>query len=113
MARLFFTGRGLVPCDVVVGLPVQGAKHFPLHLIDADGIAQFCDILMEFCQQFSSVDVVVSLTVLDKAFHADGMNGGLSTRELLYLLNRLKLMRNFSGVEVLGSGELAEQLKTP
>ncbi len=113
MARLFFTGKDLIPCDVVVGLPVQGAKHFPLDLIDSDGIAQFCDILMEWCQQFSSVDVVVSLSVLDKAFHADGMTGGLSSRELLYLLGRLKLMRNFSKVEVLGSGEFAEQLKTP
>jgi len=110
MARLLFTGEELLPCDVVVGLPVQGAKCFPLALIEAEGIAHFCDSVMEWCQQFPSVEVVVSLSVLDRAFHPGGMAGGLATRELLYVLGRLKMMRNFALLNVLGEGELAEKL---
>jgi hypothetical protein len=111
MAKVFFTGRDLLPCEVVIGLPVQGAKHFPLSLIESEGIVHFCDSVMEWCQQFSSVEIIVSLSVLDKAFNYDGMDGGLSTRELLYLLGRLKMMRNYHSAVVLGpASPLAEKL---
>lgn len=109
MAVLLLSGLNEHPCDVCVGLNV-GVKHFSLSLIESEGVVNFCDVLMESCQVFPNVDVLVDLSVLDKAFNSGGMLGGLSSRELFYIVSRLKLMRNFSGLNVVGEGDIAEKL---
>jgi hypothetical protein len=106
MSVLIFSGTKEYPCDVCVGLKVEGVQNFPLHIIEAESISFFCDSLMEFCQRFQKVDVLVDLSVLDKAFYEKGIVGGLSSRELLYILKRLKMMKNFSGFRFEGEGEL-------
>lgn len=107
MAVLVLSGLNEHPCDICVGLNV-GVKHFPLSLIESEGVVSFCDVLMESCQVFTNVDVLVDLSVLDRAFFEQGMTGGLSSRELLYIVARLKLMRNFSGLSVVGEGHIAD-----
>lgn len=111
MATLLFTGKELLPCDLVVGSPVQGSKHFPLSLIDAEGLPHVCDVIMEHCQRFPKIEVVVSLSVLDAAFYPEGLIGGLSTRELLYLISRLKVMKNFASLRILEQTPLSDRLK--
>lgn len=110
MAVILFSGLKGYSCDVCVGLRVEGVKNFSLSLIESEGVDSFCDLLMEYCQQFDSVSILVDLSVLDKAFYSNGMFGGLSTRELFYLVNRLKLMRNFADLKVLGEGPLVDKL---
>ncbi len=111
MATLLFTGKELLPCDLVVGSPIQGAKHFPLSLIDAESLPHTCDIVMEHCQRFPKIDVIISLSVLDTAFYPDGLIGGLSTRELFYFISRLKIMKNFASLKILEADPLSERLK--
>jgi len=103
---LLFSGTKEYPCDVCVGLRVEGVQNFPLSLIESENVSSFCDLLMEFCQRFEKVDVLVDLSVLDRAFYEKGIIGGLSSRELLYVLRRLKMMKNFSGFRFEGEGEL-------
>lgn len=110
MASLLFSGTKEYPCDVCVGLKVEGVQSFPLNLIESENISTFCDLLMEFCQRFQKVDVLVDLSVLDKAFYEKGIVGGLSSRELLYVLRRLKMMRNCRCVRFEGEGNLMSVL---
>lgn len=106
MSVLLFSGTKEYPCDVCVGLKVEGVHHFPLNLIESENISTFCDSLMEFCQRFQKVDVLVDLSILDKAFYEKGIIGGLSSRELLYILRRLKMMRNCGSIKFEGEGVL-------
>ena len=93
-------------CVAVVG--VRGAVQlpclsvYPVRAIMED-IAGTCDGLMELALQSGRFSVVVNSRVLDPAF-VQGHNhfGGLSTRELFYFMERLKLLRNWSGGSVVG-----------
>ena len=62
-----------------------------------NNIEDHCDAIMELAQKFSDVYVSIDIDVLDPAF-APGTGyikpGGLSTRELIYLLQRIKLLKN-------------------
>jgi hypothetical protein len=106
MSVLLFSGTKEYPCDVCVGLRVEGVQNFPLSFIEAESISSFCDSLMEFCQRFQKLDVLVDLSILDKAFYEKGIVGGLSSRELLYILRRLKMMRNCGSFKFEGEGDL-------
>lgn len=56
-----------------------------------------CDSIMELARKFSELYVSIDIDVLDPAF-APGTGylepGGLSTREFLYLIQRIKLLKN-------------------
>ncbi|MEK6932989.1 MAG: arginase family protein [Nanoarchaeota archaeon] len=56
-----------------------------------------CDIIMENARKFPELYISIDIDVLDPAF-APGTGylepGGLSTRELLYLIQRIKLLKN-------------------
>lgn len=67
------------------------------------GIKEFCDSVMENCRQFRSLYVSIDIDVADPAF-APGTGytvaGGLSSRELIYLVQRLKLLKNLKVVDI-------------
>jgi len=110
VATLLFSGTKEYPCDVCVGLKVEGVQNFPLSFIESENVSSFCDNLMEFCQRFQKVNVLVDLSVLDCAFYEGGIVGGLSSRELLYVLRRLKMMKNCENIAFEGQGTLASIL---
>ena len=62
-----------------------------------NNIEDHCDAIMELAQKFPDLYISIDIDVLDPAF-APGTGylepGGLSTRELLYLLQRIKLLKN-------------------
>ena len=62
-----------------------------------NNIEDHCDGIMELAQNFSDLYVSIDIDVLDPAF-APGTGyiepGGLSTRELIYLIQRIKLLKN-------------------
>ena len=62
-----------------------------------NNIEDHCDVIMELVQGFSDVYVSIDIDVLDPAF-APGTGyiepTGLSTRELIYLIQRIKLLKN-------------------
>jgi len=62
-----------------------------------NNIEDHCDGIMESAQNFSDLYVSIDIDVLDPAF-APGTGyiepAGLSTRELIYLIQRIKLLKN-------------------
>ena len=62
-----------------------------------NNIEDHCDAIMELAKNFSDLYISIDIDVLDPAF-APGTGylepAGLSTRELIYLLQRIKLLKN-------------------
>jgi agmatinase len=77
--------------------------YFDMHTIMQEGIQDICDSLMENMQCFENVYVSVDVDAVDPAFAPGTGNleaGGLSSRELLYFLKRIVMMKNFSGGDI-------------
>jgi arginase family enzyme len=89
-------------------------KYFPMKEIIKDGIHEVSESLMSVAKNFNSLYVSIDIDVLDPAFApGTGYNepGGLSTRELLFFLHRLKKMKNlkaFDLVEINPSKDINE-----
>jgi len=75
-----------------------GVQLYPMRVLIED-LLSACDGLMEIALQWRSVQLVIFARVLDPAFvkTEHPSHGGLQTRELLYFIARLKLLRNYSG----------------
>ncbi len=71
--------------------------------IFADGAHEICDSLMETARAWPSLYVSVDIDVVDPA-HAPAVAypepGGLSSRELLYFIQRLTLLKNFKAADI-------------
>jgi agmatinase len=78
-------------------------KYFPMKEIMKDGIHEVSESIMSIAKKFSALYVSIDIDVLDPAF-APGTGymepGGLSTRELLFFLHRLKRMNNLKAYDV-------------
>jgi hypothetical protein len=77
-------------------LKARNIRFFSLHSVVQEGIANVCDALMECARGWPSLHVCISLSVLE-------LPGGLSVRELLYFLQRLRMLKNYSSANVIGS----------
>ena len=81
----------------------QGIKNFPMKEIAADGVQSVCDAVMAAAREFGALYISVDIDAVDPAF-APGTGyiepGGLTSRELLYFLQRLKLLKNFKAMDV-------------
>jgi agmatinase len=78
-------------------------KYFPMKEISANGIHEVSDSFMSVAKNFSDLYVSIDIDVLDPAF-APGTHcaepGGLTTRQLLYFLGRIKKLRNLRGFDL-------------
>jgi len=81
----------------------RGIKNFPMKEISADGVQSVCDAVMAAAKDFGALYISVDIDAVDPAF-APGTGyiepGGLTSRELLYFLQRLKLLKNFKAMDV-------------
>lgn len=79
----------------------SGVHLYPMRLLIED-LSSACDGLMELALQWRSVQIVINARVLDPAFikAEHPSHGGLQTRELFYFIERLKLLRNYTGGKV-------------
>ncbi len=79
-------------------------KYYTLAEISSDGAIDVCDAVMSVAKDFGSLYVSIDMDVVDPAF-APGVStpeaGGLSGRELLYFIQRLKLLKNFRAADVM------------
>lgn len=91
-----------VCCGVQIRVPFVS---FSMHELVQEGVPQVCDALMVAARRFEKVVIVISLTVLDRAFTSEGSVGGLTIRELLYFLMRLRLVKNIVGWCIVGKDE--------
>jgi arginase family enzyme len=67
------------------------------------GIKEVTDLVMENARGFERLYLSVNLSVLDPAFVAGkGHVGGLTSRELIYVIQRMKLLKNLKYVDFVG-----------
>jgi arginase family enzyme len=96
-------------------LKQHNIRYFSMQSMTMESMSAACDGMMEIASQWSASYVSISLDVLDPAF-ADVEKpspGGLTTRELLYFVQRLRMLRNFLAADVVDfekSAELADKL---
>ncbi len=73
---------------------------FPMHEVTAEGCYEISESVMSIAKQFSDVFVCIDSSVLDYPIIRSNNPGGLSTRELVYFIQRLKMMQNLRCSEV-------------
>ena len=90
-------------------------KYFDMKEISMEGIKEVSDSVMSVAKNFGSLYVSIDIDVLDPAF-APGTGypepGGLTSRELLFFIHRLKNLQNLKAmdiVEVNPSKDINEQ----
>jgi len=76
----------------------RNIQIFSLQSITQEGIANICDVLMESANTFPSLHIGISTSILD----SQQFPGGLTTRELLYFLQRLRVLKNYLSASVIG-----------
>jgi len=71
--------------------------NYDINKIISLGIDELSDILMEYGRQFQQLIILINLNVLDICYSPTSQNktaGGLSTKELFYILSRLQIIKN-------------------
>lgn len=78
-------------------------KNFTMLEIARDGLHEVCDAVMSVARQWQACYVSIDIDVVDPAF-APGTHfiepGGLTSRELLYFLGRLKNLKNLKAFDI-------------
>jgi len=90
-------------------------RYFTMKKITQIGMEEIIDIAMENAVRFGKLCISVNLDVLDRAFCSRGVVGGMTTRELICAVQRLKMMKNLKAAEICGddskiSAKLAKEL---
>lgn len=78
-------------------------KFFNMKEISQEGLSEVSDSVMSAIKNFESLYISIDIDVLDPSF-APGTGyrepGGLTSRELLYFLQRLKLLKNLKMIDL-------------
>ncbi len=78
-------------------------RCFTMKQIFAQGVSNVCDVIMETARKWPSFYVSIDIDAADPAF-APGTGycepGGLSSRELIYFLQRLKMLKNLGMADI-------------
>jgi arginase family enzyme len=78
-------------------------KNYTMRETSVEGIREVVDNAMSVCREWPAIYLSIDIDVLDPAF-APGTGhcepGGLTTRELIFLVQRLKLLRNLAMADV-------------
>ena len=77
-------------------------RYFTMKKIMELGLQDSCDSAMESAINFKKLCISIDLDCLDSAFAEKGFPGGLSTRQLICVLQRFKQMKNLRTVEIAG-----------
>ncbi|MFH1134327.1 MAG: arginase family protein [Nanoarchaeota archaeon] len=81
----------------------RGLSLFSANEVFGLGMHEAADAMMSVARHWGTAHVSLNLDVLDPAFYSltgDSEPGGLSVRELLYLLMRLRKLKNFYSFEI-------------
>ncbi|MFH1409697.1 MAG: arginase family protein [Nanoarchaeota archaeon] len=84
--------------------PKQNIRALSAHELQGMGMHEAADALMSIAKEWPAAFLIVDLSILDPVYAASAIQepGGLSTRELLYLIKRIKKLRNFAGFSLSG-----------
>lgn len=87
---------------------IQAYTHLEL---SREGIMETTDAIMTYVRSWPQFHIMLDLDVLDPAFAPGLMSpkpAGLTSRELLYVLQRLRLIKTLVSVEIISAMELAD-----
>ncbi len=89
--------------DEIEFLKKHNIRVFSMRQIFETGVKEICDTVMENSRQWSNLYISIDIDVVDPAY-APGTScieaGGLSSRELIYFVQRLKLLKNFKMADI-------------
>lgn len=78
-------------------------RYFSMNEIVNEGMHESCEALMSIAKNFDALYVSIDIDAVDPAF-APGTGyiepGGLTSRELLYFLQRLKFLKNLKALDI-------------
>ncbi len=81
----------------------HGIRTFPMKRLFEIGIQEACDTVMEAVSRWPSLYLSIDIDAADPAF-APGTGytepGGMSSRELIYFLQRLNLLKNLKMIDI-------------
>ncbi len=84
-------------------LKANRIKYFPMKYLQDNSLNEFCDTVMENAVRWQAVYISVDMDVIDPAF-APGVEtsevGGLTPREIIYFMQRLRNIRNVKMLDV-------------
>lgn len=102
--RMLFVGTRAWSKDAYATIKTRNIRQYPMHEMPQEGANEMCDAVMAAAKDFPALYVSINLSVLDPAFaHVDNPEpGGMTTRELLYFLRRIKLLKNLSAADIVG-----------
>lgn len=80
-------------------------KYFDMKKIFELDVKEVCDIIMENVNSFENLYLSIDIDVVDPAFAPGTSNknsepGGLTSRQLIYFIQRLKLLKNLKRVDI-------------
>ncbi|MEM4240296.1 MAG: arginase family protein [Candidatus Woesearchaeota archaeon] len=110
--RMLFVGCRAWSRETHAVMKTRNIRQYPMHEIMQEGVNDVCDAVMAAAKDFPALYVSIDVSVLDPAFAPSDTAepGGMTTRELLYFLRRLKLLKNLSAADIVGFKEGAAVL---
>lgn len=91
-------------------------RTFTMANVSRDGLHEVLDAVMANAREWQNAHLIVHAGILDPAFLPglpDPSPGGLTSRELLYAIQRLRRLKNLSSAEIIHAGDsdaLSEKL---
>jgi len=78
-------------------------KLYPMKNISMEGISNICDAVMSVAKEWDALYLSIDIDAVDPAF-APGTGypepAGLTSRELLYMIHRIKLLKNLKAIDI-------------
>jgi arginase family enzyme len=102
--RMLFVGTRMWSRENHAVMKTRNIRQYPMHEMAQEGANEMCDAVMGAAKDFPALYVSIDVSVLDPAF-GGSEPGGMTTRELLYFLRRLRLLKNLSAVDIVGVKE--------
>ncbi len=81
----------------------KGIQVIDMRIIFHNGVKNVCDGIMETAKDWPALYVSIDIDVVDPAFAPGtgyGEPGGISSREMIYFIQRLKKMKNLGMIDI-------------
>lgn len=113
--RLILAGIRNFARDEIIFLKENKIRYFLMRDIFMQGIEDFCDTITENVMAWPAFYLSIDLSLLDPVYIPSVENpepGGLSSRELIYLIQRIQKMKNFVMADITGISSELDLLTT-
>lgn len=102
-AKLILVGLRNWSDEELAYLKRHNISHYTMKEISMEGKEEACDSIMSVARQWDRLYISIDVSILDPAFVPGSTfmePGGMTPRELLYFLQRLKLLKNLAVADI-------------